>query len=432
MYLDFFKLKQLPFRLTADPRFHFENAQRTDATKHLLTALTGHAPAEGDGCILVGGEAGIGKTILVQHALGRLPNKFSVVQIRQPEISVAEFHEAFVTELEGGVPASRSPGTAANLNASLERQAALGRRVVLFLDNAEVLSEELLEEILRLPWRSEAAQRSLRVVLAARPHLAGILRKPRFEGRASRLGLHIELMPLTNAESRGYMEHRLAVAGRADGDIFGDDALAEIQRFTGGVPRLINTLADAALMAAFNRDHSSVSAFDIRGAAKQLQWVEYDARVDPGVHPVNNAEEGSIGHIRIEHENAVVADFDLPLGKISLGRSANNDVRVESRFVSRNHCQVVTTAHYSVIEDLQSQNGLSVGSMRVSVHRLQHGDRVQMGDHILVYSRLPLRGRSNTSVFPMRLGAPSGVLDTGQTGLIASVPDAQGGDAADE
>ena len=169
MYLDFFKLKQLPFRLTADPRFHFENAQRTDATKHLLTALTGHAPAEGDGCILVGGEAGIGKTILVQHALGQLPNKFSVVQIRQPEISVAEFHEAFVTELEGGVPASRSPGMAANLNAALERQAALGRRVVLFLDNGEVLAEDLLEEILRLPWRSEAAQRSLRIVLAARP-----------------------------------------------------------------------------------------------------------------------------------------------------------------------------------------------------------------------------------------------------------------------
>ena len=109
MYLDFFKLKQLPFRLTADPRFHFENAQRTDAKKHLLAALTGPAPAEGDGCILVGGEAGIGKTILVQHALGQLQNKFSVVQIRQPEISVAEFHEAFVTELEGGAPAVPTP-----------------------------------------------------------------------------------------------------------------------------------------------------------------------------------------------------------------------------------------------------------------------------------------------------------------------------------
>jgi hypothetical protein len=228
------------------------------------------------------------------------------------------------------------------------------------------------------------------------------------------------------------MEHRLAVAGRADGEIFGDDSLAEIQRFTGGVPRLINTLADAALMAAFNRDHNTVSAFEIRSAAKQLQWVEFDARVDRGVQPANDAEEGSIGHIRIEHENAVVADFDLPLGKISLGRSPNNDVKIESRFVSRNHCQVITTAHYCVIEDLQSQNGLTVGSRRVSVHRLQHGDRVQMGEHILIYSRLPLRGRTNASAFPMRLGATTGALDTGQTGLIASVPDAQSGGAVDE
>jgi general secretion pathway protein A len=432
MYLEFFKLKQLPFRLTADPRFHFENGQRTDAKKHLLAALTGPAPAEGDGCTWVSGDAGMGKTILVQDTLAQLQNKFIVVQIRQPEISVAEFHEAIVAELDGGLPAARHPGAAANLNASLERQAGLGRRVVLFLDNGEVLTEDLLDEILRLPWRSEAAQRSLRVVLAARPSLGSILHKPRFEGRSSRLGLHIELAPLSAAESQGYIEHRLAVAGRAGGGIFGHDALEEIQRFTGGVPRLINTLADAALMAAFNRDHNSVSAFEIRNAAKQLQWVEYEARVDRGAHAPTEAEEGSIGHVRIEHENMVVADFDLPLGKISLGRSPNNDVKIESRFVSRNHCQVVTTAHYSVIEDLQSQNGLTVGSRRVSVHRLQHGDRVQMGEHILVYTRLPLRGRPNISAFPMRLGGPSGVVDTGQTGLIASVPEANGGGPTDE
>jgi len=430
MYLDFFKLKQLPFRMTADPRFHFENAQRADAKKHLLAALNGHAAEAG--CMLVAGEAGIGKTILVQDALGQLQNKFSVVQIRQLEISVAEFHEAIVTELEAGLPASRGQGTGAKLNASLDRQAGLGRRVVLFLDNGEVLTEELLDEILRMPWRSEAAQRSLRVVLAARPSLGNVLRKPRFEGRPSRLGLHIELELLTAVESQSYIEHRLAVAGRAGGDIFGADALSEIQRFTGGVPRLINTLADAALMAAFNRDHNSVSAFEIRGAAKQLQWVEYDARADRNEHPAVDAVEGSIGHIRIEHENAVVAEFDLPLGRISLGRSPNNDVRIDSRFVSRNHCRVVTTAHYSVIEDLQSQNGLTVGPLRVSVHRLQHGDRVQMGEHILAYTRLPVRGRLNSSALPLRLGAPSGASDTGQTGVIASAPGAGSGDSTDQ
>jgi type II secretory pathway predicted ATPase ExeA len=422
MYLDFFKLKQLPFRMTADPGFHFENAQRAEAKKKLLAALT-EAPPGGEGCVWVSGEAGIGKTILVQDALEQLRDRFAVVQIRQAEISIAEFHEAIITVLGPKTPVQAGAGSVADLNACLAEHAKSGRRVLLFLDNGEVLSADLLDEILRMPWRSETTQRILRIVLAARPSLGNTLRKPRFDGYASRLGLRIELLPLTMDETRGYLEHRLTVAGRAGGGIFAEDVLAEIQRYTGGVPRLINTLADAALMAAFNRDHSSISAFDIRGAAKQLQWVEYDARANRHERPTADADEGSIGHIRIEHQGATVAEFDLPLGKITMGRSPSNDVAIESRFVSRNHCRVVTTAHYSVIEDLQSQNGLMVDSRRVSVHRLHHGDRVQMGEHILVYSRLPSRGRSSVETFPLRLGGASSIgSDTGQTGLIASIP----------
>lgn len=422
MYLDFFKLKQLPFRMTADPSFHFENAQRADAKKKLLAALT-EAPAGGEGCVWVGGETGIGKTILVQDALGVLRNQFTVVQIRQPEISIAEFHEAIITVLGAKTPASARKGS--DLSTCLAEHARAGRRVLLFLDNGEVLSADLLEEILSMPWRSEVTQRVLRIVLAARPSLGNTLRKPRFDGYASRFGLRVVLLPLTTDETRGYLEHRLTVAGRAGGGIFAEDALAEIQRFTGGVPRLINTLADAALMAAFNRDHTSISAFDIRGAAKQLQWVEYDARAHRNEQPAADVEDGSIGHIRIEHQGATVAEFDLPPGKITMGRSPSNDVTIESRFVSRNHCRLVTTAHYSVIEDLQSQNGLMVDSRRVSVHRLHHGDRVQMGEHILAYSRLPARGRSNVVAFPLRLGAASAGSDTGQTGLIVSIPAAK-------
>jgi pSer/pThr/pTyr-binding forkhead associated (FHA) protein len=195
------------------------------------------------------------------------------------------------------------------------------------------------------------------------------------------------------------------------------------------MPRLINTLADASLMAAFNRNHDTVTAIDIRGAAKQLQWVEYDARADRVESPSDAVDEASIGHIRIEHANSVVAEFDLPVGKISLGRSPNNDVTIDSRYVSRNHCRLVTSAQYSVIEDLQSQNGIVVGARRVSVHRLLHGDRVQMGEHTLTYTRVPLRTERDASVLPLSLVSSSGVPDTGQTGLIPSVSDA--GDSKD-
>ena len=132
------------------------------------------------------------------------------------------------------------------------------------------------------------------------------------------------------------------------------------------------------------------------------------------------ADEPLAGHIRIEHDNVVIAEFDLPVGKISLGRAANNDVRIDSRYVSRNHCQIVTTAQHSVIEDLQSQNGLTVASRRVSVHRLQHGDRVKMGMHTLTYTRPRLFDSAEKYSFPLSLPSASGAPDTDQTGVILS------------
>jgi pSer/pThr/pTyr-binding forkhead associated (FHA) protein len=82
---------------------------------------------------------------------------------------------------------------------------------------------------------------------------------------------------------------------------------------------------------------------------------------------------------------------------------------------------VVTTAHYSVIEDLQSQNGLIVASRRVSVHRLQHGDRVHLGEHTLIYTRSTPAAQLKAAAFPVRPRSPSGACETGQTGVIASL-----------
>lgn len=433
MYLDFFKLQQLPFRLTADPRFHYENMDRAEAKRDLLAALGAGTSADGSGCILVSGDAGVGKTILVHDVLGLLQDRCAVIRISQPEISVAEFYAAITAELENDAPASSA--AAANLETCLANQAALGRLVVLALDNGEALGEELLEELLRLPGRSGIARRSLRVILAARTTLEGTLRKFRLGDQQTQLGLRIKLAPLAADETRSYVEHRLRIAGWLGGAIFGDDALVEVQRFTGGVPRLINTLADAALMAAFNRSHSVVTASDIRGAAKQLQWVEFNAHAQSNVAPAPIAAESLIGHVRIEHKKNVVAEFDLPIGKIALGRSSSNDVRIDSRYISRNHCQLVTTAQYSVIEDLQSQNGLTVAARRVSVHRLHHGDRVQMGEHVLTYTQSPQVGPPRANSFPLSVGSESGAAvaldssasDTGQTGLIVSVPAAANG-----
>ena len=419
MYLEFFKLKQLPFRLTADPRFHFVGAEQARAKADLQSAVE-----RGGGLILVSGDAGVGKTILLQDFLDHPPQNVVTVQIRQPEMSVDEFYQAMLVQLDGDTAPPAGAAAAASFDSSLTQQAEQGRTIVVAVDNGELLPEALLDEILRLPRRNRAAERHLRLVVAARPSLARALQTPRFAGAENRLGLHIKLLPLAPKESRAYIEHRLRVAGRDAVTLFHEDALGEIQRYSGGVPRLINTLADAALIAAFNRSHDLVNAVDVRSAVNQLQWVEFNARTPPEEPQAGAADDIVTGHIRIEVENAPVADFDLPLGKISVGRAPNNDVRIDSRFISRHHCQILTTLHYSVIEDLQSQNGLTVGSRRISVHRLQHGDKIRIGAHTLIYTRSPLVGPRKPSTLPLIVSNDSGDSDTSQTSLNKTQPPA--------
>jgi general secretion pathway protein A len=239
---------------------------------------------------------------------------------------------------------------------------------------------------------------------------------PRIEGRSSRDVLRLTLSPLTVDATRGYIDYRLRVAGRT-GAIFASSAFAEFQRYSGGIPRLINTLADAALGAACSRNSEHITGADIRTVANQIRWVEYDARGDSGTRAAVSDEV--TGHLSIAHNSKVVIEFDLPVGILSLGRALTNDIRVDSRYVSRNHCRIVTTARYSVIEDLQSQNGMLILDHRVSVHRLEDGDVIAIGEHTLTYSRRAAGGARVAAALPILVSAGPGRAEGTETGLFS-------------
>lgn len=413
MYLDFFNLKQLPFRLTADPLFQYLGESQSRAKSRLRSGLM-----DGGGCQLLSGLTGVGKTLMIQDLLAEMPAYFLVVQIRQPEISVNEFYQAVLSQL-GDPPAG---GTAADsrkhFSAHLAKLALGHRVVIVFIDNADLLADDLFEEILRLPYGAGRSERNLRIILAARTSIEKTLRKPRFLELSKRLQAQISIAPLSEDETRRYIEHRLKVAAGAVNAIFQNDAFAEIQRYTGGVPRLINTLADSALMLAFNRSHDVVTAVDIRSAIDQLQWVEFDTQAEP-TEPAGAEDKPMVGHLKIEHGGVNLASIDLPIGKVTFGRAQNNDVRIESPYISRQHCQILTTAQYSVIEDLQSQNGLIISARKVSVHRLKHGDVVKMGEHTLTYTLSPQLDTSQTPLFPLVLTGEVSAVDSGLTALQA-------------
>jgi hypothetical protein len=208
--------------------------------------------------------------------------------------------------------------------------------------------------------------------------------------------LRFHLQTLTEPETRAYIQHRLEVAGAGDRQIFAADTFPVIFRYCGGVPRLVNTLCDTALMAAFTADRDTVTRADVSAAVEELRWGEYSARTQH--HPeagIGAAHAGkaagtpdqgrSVGKLLVAADGLTVQEIPLHVGRLIVGRTADNDVQIDSRFVSRHHCQVITTSHSCVVEDLNSTNGIYVKSNRVRRYNLNDGDVVLLGKHELIY-----------------------------------------------
>jgi hypothetical protein len=245
-------------------------------------------------------------------------------------------------------------------------------------------------------------EKALRIILAGQPELNDKLNSPDMVQLAQRVRLRFHLGALTESEATGYIDHRLEVAGSQGRRIFAEETYATIFKFTGGVPRLINTLCDTALMASFGRDRDTVSVADLDAAIAELQWVEFAAGTNrmrpPSIEytppPVGDSHH-TVARILLASEGKTVIEKELKPGRLVIGRTADNDLQIDSKFISRHHCQIVTQADSCLIEDLNSTNGIYVQSKRVRRYNLNDGDVVQVGQHEIMYidERVPrLRG----------------------------------------
>jgi hypothetical protein len=166
-------------------------------------------------------------------------------------------------------------------------------------------------------------------------------------------------------------------------------------------------------MAAYTSDRSTVTRADIIAAVRELQWVEYGAR--PQAQPAETRvpaptatpEPGAaMARLLVASDGRTVQEVTLRIGRLIVGRTPDNDLQIDSRFISRHHCQVITTAHSCVIEDLNSTNGIYVKSNRVRRHHLNDGDVVLIGKHELIYvDERAARGRGGIGETVPRLDA---------------------------
>lgn len=389
MYIESFKLRELPFRLSPDPQFLFLSRAHARAKAYMESTIWFT-----DGFVVITGEIGSGKTTLIESFLRQLDSDVVIAQINQTQVSAVEFLQSALVQFGFSPFKMKKAELIATLNSFLIEQYAAGRKVLLIIDEAQNLSLKVLEEIRLLSGIESTKEKVLRIILAGQPELNEKMDSPELVQLAQRVRLRFHLGPLSREDLRLYVKHRLDVAGADGREIFTEDTYPELFKYSGGVPRLLNTLCDTAMMAAFNDDRDVVTLKDVQSAVAELQWVEFSTRantiatravaqsaVSSGDRPVK-----PLAKLVLSNEGKTVAELHLVPGRKVVGRTPDNDLQIDSKFISRHHCQIVTGSDgISVIEDLNSTNGIVVGGKRTRRHTLRDGDVVSLGQHDILY-----------------------------------------------
>jgi type II secretory pathway predicted ATPase ExeA len=397
MYLELFKLHELPFRLSPDPQFLYLSKQHARAKAYMESTIWFT-----DGFVVITGDIGAGKTTLIETFLRELQTDAVVAQINQTQLSPTAFLQTVLVQFGFSPFNMKKPEVLATLNQFLVEQHIKGRKVLLIVDEAQNLSHRVLEEVRMLSGIETTKEKALRIILAGQPDLNDKLNSPELVQLTQRVRLRFHLTALTTAETFAYIDHRLEVAGSQGRRIFAIETYPTIYKYTGGVPRLINTLCDTCMLAAFGRDQDTVTTEDLEAAIKELQWVEFASstnrlrvlNMEQSVPPSTDTGH-TVGRILLAIGGKTVMERELKPGRLVIGRTADNDLQIDSKFISRHHCQIVTQADSCLIEDLNSTNGIYVQSKRVRRYNLNDGDVVQVGQHEIMYidERAPrLRG----------------------------------------
>jgi general secretion pathway protein A len=266
MYLSHIDLREPPFSITPDPRFLYTSARHREALAHLVYGVGDHG-----GFVQLSGEVGTGKTSVCRCLLEQLPPHVDAALVLNPRLSPVELLAAVCDELRVPYPAgTASPKELVDrLYRHLLEAHGQGRRTVLIIDEAQNLAPEVLEEVRLLTNLETPREKLLQIILIGQPELTLLLEQPKLRQLAQRITARYHLEPLSRAETRAYVRHRLRVAGRGDA-LFTEPALRTLYRRSRGIPRLINAIADRALLGAYTVDRSRVDAPTVRRAAAEV------------------------------------------------------------------------------------------------------------------------------------------------------------------
>jgi len=276
MYLEFFKLKELPFRLTPDSEFLYMSGAHSRAKAYMDYTVWNR-----EGFVVITGEIGSGKTTLIQKLLSELDENVLVAKVFQTQLDEVEFLQAVLVEFGLNPFNAKKVELIDMLNTFLLDNFLQLKQLVLIVDDAHNLSLKVLEEIRMLSGLETRKEKVLHVILVGQPSLNDTLDTPEMEQLMQRVRLRYHIKSLSESDTHDYILHRLRIAGAADpAAIFTPDTFPIIYKYTGGLPRLINTLCDTAMTCGFADNLHTLSMDVVNTAVEELQWLPYAKRIN--------------------------------------------------------------------------------------------------------------------------------------------------------
>ena len=267
MYAEFYHLKAMPFQLTPDCQFFFESQEHKRAFAHLVYGL-----AQEEGFIIITGEIGAGKTMLVERLWSQLDvQKFMAVRVSTTNVSGDDLLKLLASNL--GLPAEAADKATLlrRLEQFFTRTIAAGKRCLLVIDEVQNLPFTALEELRMLSNMTVQGRAPFQCLLLGQPQFRQMLTDVGLEQLEQRVLASYHLGPLSPPDTQGYVQHRLRTAGWSGDPSFEDAAFIAIHRHSSGIPRKINTLCSRALLAGYLEESHVITEEMLNNLAEELE-----------------------------------------------------------------------------------------------------------------------------------------------------------------
>src|SRR5439155_5475364 len=267
MYQEFYRLHAMPFQLTPDSQFFFESREHKRAIAHLLYGLS-----QQEGFVVITGEIGAGKTMLIEHLWSQLDAQhFLAVRISTTQVSGDDLLRMIANGFGLAATGFDKSALLRRLHEFFESARATGKRCLLVIDEVQNLSITALEELRMLSNITVERRAPFQCLLLGQPQFRQVLTDPRLEQVQQRVLAYCHLGPLNNIDTREYVLHRLRTAGWVGDPSFEEAALSAIYRHSQGIPRKINILCSRVLLAGYLDDTHDVTELMIDEVAGELR-----------------------------------------------------------------------------------------------------------------------------------------------------------------